>query len=641
MHAKREWFWFFLIIGLLVFVLFNLKFLGFAVVNTTSNVTIIGANNPPVIGGLNDTLSVCENDNLFYLFYATDLDGNALTGTINPQNPFFLFWMAQSSPNNNTFAIVSGRLDKSKVGGANVGFKLYPETISVSDGYSTSCCTDSKKINITVIEINNAPSVENIGVHTVWNNGDNSTFYKAWSVSDIESGWGYGSLFFNITILNSTGSIVNLFNISSAGIINFTADNQTALGVYNVSVCVNDTGLTNVHPKIFEYCGQNGEAISICNNFSLTVTNQNRQPEFLNYYPGNLSPIFSEVSDLYFNITTYDPDKTIPDVYWYVDGNLQQYHSGLSFDEFKYNLACGTSGILHVESVITDGLLNNSLIWNVTYSTPACPNPSTGGGSGGGGGGGVAAPTTFKVEPDFITTTILQQDGKSFDIKVTNLGTQSIHVSSIIQNLSQIAILNEDNFTIEAGKEKIIRLYLYALSETKTGVYFGSILFSAGGTQRAVKIVVEVKERSPLFDLKVIVPTQYKAVNPGQDIKVLVNMMNIGLYGTPVDVELYLYITDLNKIISYESAKEIISVKTNLSVERTLHVPIGASAGTYLVLGEARYTNITVTTYDTFNVVEKKYLNASLFLIILGIIVLIFLILLLLYKRRKKKKEQS
>jgi hypothetical protein len=527
----------------------------------------------------------------------------------------------------------------------NNGFNLYQETISVTDGYNSTCCANTTRVNITVIEINNAPSFSNIGVQTVWTKGDNSTFYYPVSVSDIEYNLGYGGLTFNISIVNSSGVKHSLFNISSAGIINFTANALTPIDVYNVTICVNDTGLSSPHSKIQEYCSQTGGIHSYCDSFSLTTTNENRRPNITSYYPTNLIISTPSTQQLYFNITKHDPDGTIPDAYWYVDNILKQYNSGNLTDEFYSTFGCGVGGNHNVTVEITDGLLNYSLTWNVSVSSVSCPSPSQppsgGAGGGGGGGAGVSGFVNFEVDPLFITTTVLQEEGKSFDIKIKNTGSKSISLSLQIQKLSDVAILSDTKIDINVGETKTVRLYLYSLSKTKPGVYFGRIVVSDGTIQKWVSIILEIKERQPLFDIKVIVPKEYKNINPGTDLRTIVEMLNVGLYGKNVDVELYLYVTDFNKLVISESSKEIIAVKTNLTIDRYLHVPFDTMSGTYLVLGEAKYNNITITTYDTFNVREKKYLKASYFFVIIFLILLILFIFFLLWKRRKKKKEQG
>ena len=633
MAIKRGWL-IFLILIILAVIIFQLRSLGWVTeVNTTSNVSVNPSNSAPVIVNLNSSIFTCERNVLYNAFNATDVNGDALTGSIAPQNPFFVFWITQYAPSTTESAIVSGTLDKGDVGGVNQTSKLYQETVTISDGTAST----NQAVNITVIEINNAPVIEDIGVQTIWTQGSNSTFYKAWSVNDTEYILGYGNLNYNISILNSTGSNVTLFSISSTGVMNFTADSSTTIGVYNITVCVNDTGLTNPHTNISSVCGQTGVAFVKCDNFTLTVTNKNRAPNITAYYPTTLNFSTTGTTLLGFNITKNDPDGTIPDASWYVDGVLNEIDSGSSVDSFAYNFGCGISGNHTVSVTITDGLLTAALKWNITVEFVECGLPITGGGGGGGGGKGIAV---FTVVPEFITTTIFQQEGKSFNIQVNNTGTAVLNFETEIINLTDMAILSDENFSLGTDQKKDLRLYLYSLSEAAPGVYFGSIIFRAGGYQKKISIVIEVKEKEPLFDIKVTVPPEYKVVKADEDVKALIDMLNVGLYGEAVDVDLYLSIVSFDKVLIFERQREVIAVETNVSVERTLHVPFDTLSGTYLVFGEAKYTNITATTFDTFRVQGKRFVRTSYTLIIILLIILIIFILFILYRRKKRREEE-
>ena len=112
----------FLILALVLLIFFNLQYLGFSISNTTSNVTVIPANYYPQFQTVNSTLFVCERTQLYYEFNASDQDGDVLTGDITPENPFYVFWISQQTPNIQTFAIVSGFIGKSDVGGMNNGY---------------------------------------------------------------------------------------------------------------------------------------------------------------------------------------------------------------------------------------------------------------------------------------------------------------------------------------------------------------------------------------------------------------------------------------------------------------------------------------------------------------------------------------
>ncbi len=344
---------------------------------TNVNVTffVYVPNSAPVLGDINSSIYVCEGESLNYNFNATDVDEQFITMDISPKNPFYVNPTSFNGEIYMNSNIISGVLDKDDVGGINNGSKVYEETVSVSDGEYV----DTSGTNITIIEINNPPVADNVGVQTIWSEGANSTFYKQVGVIDVEDGnQDSGNLNFNISFSGET-----LFDISSNGVMNFTA-NASHIGVHNITVCVNDTGIDNPDENISAKCGQDGSSISVCQDFSLTVTDENRPPTITDYYPDSLSLSVSGRDSLYFNITEYDPDGTIPDAYWYVAGVFQEYDSGSSVDEFTYSFGCGVSGTSTIKAEITDGLLNDSIEWSINISFVACPVPTPPSPGGGG-----------------------------------------------------------------------------------------------------------------------------------------------------------------------------------------------------------------------------------------------------------------
>ncbi|MEK6918133.1 MAG: hypothetical protein AABW51_04255 [Nanoarchaeota archaeon] len=349
-------------------------------------------NSAPILNSITDPIYVCENSSLVYMFNATDADEddnffNPILPVVSDPSGLFFSQFLSRTLTMNYFNLFSGNLYKPNLFGVNTGFRDYPIIISVNDGQYS----DTKPTNVTLIEINNPPKIDKIGVQTIWHTGVNSTLYKNFSFSDVEYSLGYGILNINTTIFNSTGSLVNLFNVSrngTVGTINFTSTNQTKIGIYDVYICVNDTGLTNGHPLIQTYCNQTGLTQTTCENFQLTITNQNRPPTIIAFSPNNSAVInISGVQNIRFNITKYDPDFTIPDSYWFVDNVLLGYFEGNSTDIFDYAFPCGISGKHDVKVEITDGEFNDSVYWNFSVSAVSCTQP--GGGGGGGGGGGV------------------------------------------------------------------------------------------------------------------------------------------------------------------------------------------------------------------------------------------------------------
>lgn len=335
-------------------------------------------NSAPVIGNTDSRVYVCEGKHLSYFFNADDTDEDNLTSDISPKNPFYIDSPSKIDLTTSRVWIFSGYLNKSHAGGTD-GSKNYSEFISVND----SAYSDNRNINITVIGINNAPSISTIGVQTVWISGADSSFYKQVQVDDTENGnQDSGNLTFNIDFLSGDA----LFNISSTGRMNFTP-NSSQIGVYNISICVNDSAIQNIHPNI-SLCGQTGEGLKTCQNFSLTITNENRNPTITSYYPLELSSNVSGTDALYFNITKYDADGTVPDAYWYADNVLKQYNLGSLNDSFSYNFGCGVSGSHQINAEITDGLANDSVTWSFDVTNVVCPVSAVSGGGGGGLGTG-------------------------------------------------------------------------------------------------------------------------------------------------------------------------------------------------------------------------------------------------------------
>ena len=358
----------------------------------SSNVTfsIEVPNSAPILEGLPPELFVCENNQISSYFNVTDVDEDGNPGSLESRiDPLVVFFTTPTSyalpsgQNKTQFQIISASITKSQARGAGQGWVVYERNVSINDGEFS----DSNKTNITAIEVNNAPSITSIADQSVWTIGDNQTFYHETQVSDTEDGnQNSGNLSFNITISNSTGSPVDLFNITPNGIINYTS-NVSEIGVYNINISVTDRGIENTHQNITDFCGQNGSNITSSIRFSLTVTDENRAPEIINYYPSDLTLNVSSTDSLYFNITKYDADGTIPNAYWFVDDVFQELDSGSSVDEFTHNFGCGSSGSHEIYVRITDGSLNDSLQWNVSISLVECPTPGEEGAGGGGGGG--------------------------------------------------------------------------------------------------------------------------------------------------------------------------------------------------------------------------------------------------------------
>ena len=351
----------------------------------SSNSTVFFVDVPvsaPILAAIDDEMYVCEGEQFGYNFNATDVDEDALSFDISPRNPFYAVQTTTSGYTTKLARLYSKRITKANAGGIDAGSNSAIYIISVNDNYNSTSYVDTKDVNITVIEINNDPTFSNIGARTVYLIGENSTFLETALVSDVEDGAQTdGNLTFNLTYSN--GSSFDLFEINSTNGTMVYTPTSGDTGVYNLEVCVNDTGIANPHTGISANCSQDGSASSVCDSFSLTVTNANRAPTIDDYSPTDLELSVTGTSTTAFSVTASDSDGTIPDVEWYVDGVLKETDEGNSTTAYSYSFGCGVSGAHTVTVNATDGLADATLQWNMSVSEVVCAVDE---GRGGGGG---------------------------------------------------------------------------------------------------------------------------------------------------------------------------------------------------------------------------------------------------------------
>jgi len=332
-------------------------------------------NSAPEIKNLSSEYYMCEGNYFNEEYRIRDVDEDEIETKITPKKLFYTNTKYTILEGKITIAqIFSGKLEKNNVG-------VYEKTISANDQYNSTCCIDTKKINISVIEKNNKPSIQNISVKTLWRKGDNRSLNMNVSVEDIEDGNRTSE---NISFYLNFRDSERLFNITNNGTINFTANKNTSLGVYNITVCARDSGIDEPHENISSICNQDGGPREDCENFTITITDRNRRPTIKYHYPKNLTLNVSGDEIIHFNITKYDPDGTIPDGYWFVDSEKKKYESENSNSYFSHSFGCGVTGKHNIKSEITDGLLNDSVEWEVNVDFVKCPTS---------GGGGLGTPS--------------------------------------------------------------------------------------------------------------------------------------------------------------------------------------------------------------------------------------------------------
>jgi hypothetical protein len=179
---------------------------------------------------------------------------------------------------------------------------------------------------------------------------------------------------------------------------------------------------------------------------------------------------------------------------------------------------------------------------------------STSGSSGGGGGGAGAVPVVasltaaeaedsvdFSVDELIVTAIIGRETQRSVTVK--NNADRPVVMALSQEGFGETLMLPE-TLELAAGEEKSVPL-IFVPTEQK--VLTGKIIFDVGGERlREIFAIVNVRTENFLFDTLLTLGRQYRVVVPGEPIVAQVNLEQVGLPGTKVDVVAHYAIKDFS-----------------------------------------------------------------------------------------------
>ncbi len=319
-------------------------------------IRVVSANTSPIINDLDSNILICESSDFSLEFNVADFDGDSLTVGISPSGPFYVRPISSRTPI--TFVeLFSMNLTKL------FSDKVYKHTIFVTDGK----LSDTKEINITVLESNNPPVIGHTSVETIDLNKTNR-FIKTINIMDQESGRPEQGRF---TFTVSDRLDLLEMSIDNNGVISYEAS-EYHIGVHEVEVCATDSGVEGLEGKI-GICATDKIESTVCRKFQLAIVNGNSPPTILAYNSSNSSSRIPSTQKLSFQIYKYDPERIYPDTYWFVDNRLKKIDVGQSADSFDYTFGCDVWGNHKIKAVISDGLQNDSVEWAFDIVRVACP----------------------------------------------------------------------------------------------------------------------------------------------------------------------------------------------------------------------------------------------------------------------------
>ena len=264
------------------------------------------------------------------------------------------------------------------------------------------------------------------------------------------------------------------------------------------------------------------------------------------------------------------------------------------------------------------GYCCSSLCKSSACSTPAVPAASTGsssagGGGGGGGGGGIAVkaePTektkSFRISPATVKEHIALGASKTTALTIENTGETDLIFNLNTATINDILFLSDSSFSLKPGEQKVVELNIIG---KKLGSYLGQVIIKSGDIERSVNAIVEVESDNVLFDAKIDIPSAYKEVEAGGELKAQITLLNVGP-PRKVDVTTTYTIKDRNGNVVYESS-DTFAVEKQTSFVKSFRIPKELQPGDYLAIVELRYENSFAVSSELFKIAPKGGLAAK------------------------------
>lgn len=253
----------------------------------------------------------------------------------------------------------------------------------------------------------------------------------------------------------------------------------------------------------------------------------------------------------------------------------------------------------------------------------------------------------FRVFPNIITASLLQDQEKSFELKLENLENKKINISIELHGLNELGRVNESSFIIYSSEIKKINFNLFASNKLNSGIYVGKIIFKGDSIIKIVDVLVEIKDTKPIFQFNLSVLSDFKKLFAKDKLKVFINLQNIDFI-KPIDVILTTQIIDYQNTLLFTSSKELLNLKNSFSKIEELELPF-MPAGKYLLISQIFYNNRSIEAYDKFEIIERKKTQVELkklksedtfpieSLIVIILVLIIFLVILF-YNLKKSRK---
>ncbi|MBI3036414.1 DUF853 family protein, partial [Candidatus Woesearchaeota archaeon] len=243
-------------------------------------------------------------------------------------------------------------------------------------------------------------------------------------------------------------------------------------------------------------------------------------------------------------------------------------------------------------------------------SSGACKAASSGGagggagGGGGGGGGGAAAKQLLKdltgragirdlsLDANRLTHELTAGEGTTTILTLKNDGNADMQLKIEVKGKAEQLINVQESLTIKAKGTEKLPISIFVPVGTKEGTYSGEIVITSESEKIILPVSIKVKApigKEKLLDVRV--QPLDTVVSPGDELKVRVDIYNLGEKGGRFDVQLLVELISAESNKTIEKSEEAIAIETSTSVLKLFEIPKDIELGKYIVKATATYSD--------------------------------------------------
>ncbi|MBW6442654.1 DUF87 domain-containing protein, partial [Patescibacteria group bacterium] len=249
----------------------------------------------------------------------------------------------------------------------------------------------------------------------------------------------------------------------------------------------------------------------------------------------------------------------------------------------------------------------------------------------------------YMILPDEIKKQIRQNTFIRDSLKIYNFRSDPMRLFFYLSgDAANLMRLSENFLEISSNNSQLLEYAIYATEPL--GVYTGTLEIS-GNLNVTIPIRIEIVDRRLNIETLLVELNLLKdVIQPNEELRFRVNLQNL-LTDQSYKVSLTYRILDSNNTEVYASDSEEVELISSVTLLKSLIFENPLPEGDYILVTDARYSNLFSTAIAPFKVVKPFYLNTffgiPLWTILVGVVFLSFVSLnLFAYKLHMDKKKR-